>query len=72
MLVVDVQRNCIAQICAKQRYLALSYIWGAVTSFQALKSNINDLIEGCLLHLSDTIPSVIRGAIRLTKDLGEK
>lgn len=43
MWLIDVQRGCLVSSQPTDRYFALSYVWGQVNMFQALKSNIEEL-----------------------------
>ncbi|KAF2121454.1 heterokaryon incompatibility protein-domain-containing protein [Lophiotrema nucula] len=68
---VDVVSRSIVRRPSDVRYLALSYVWGDVTSFNLTTSNIDALREpGSLLSYFSRIPEVVRDAMRFTDQLG--
>ncbi|KAI3343537.1 HET-domain-containing protein [Ustulina deusta] len=72
---VDVKDECIVPAAAAHRYIALSYVWGAVTGTEATRS-IMDILQrpGALGKQSKQIivPRTIRHAMELTSLLGER
>ncbi|KAI1750034.1 HET-domain-containing protein [Xylaria castorea] len=74
---IDTVRGCLVPYTPGEpprRYLTLSYVWGQALSFQALKSNIEQLqAAGVLLSrpIARQVPKTIRDAIQITKRLGE-
>ncbi|KAI3329073.1 HET-domain-containing protein [Xylariaceae sp. AK1471] len=72
---IDTVRGCIIPSNGQLRsYLTLSYTWGQVTNFRALKSNVGQLQRpGVLLSgpIADQIPETIRNAMGITRCLGE-
>ncbi|KAK3400756.1 heterokaryon incompatibility protein-domain-containing protein, partial [Sordaria brevicollis] len=75
LLVVDVQRGCLAEItpCLSKRYFALSYVWGRQATFQTLKQNVERLRQpGSISYSSDMLPRTIRDAIQLLIALNER
>ncbi|KAI1740996.1 HET-domain-containing protein [Xylaria scruposa] len=70
---IDTIRGCISPSGGQpRRYVALSYTWGQVKMFLALKSNIEELQRpGVLLSgpIADQIPKTIRDAIGIARCL---
>jgi hypothetical protein len=72
---VDVERLCLVQAKAGDRYVALSYVWGQVECAQAMRSNLEHLQQPGAISDSGgnlVIPRTIRDAIRLVVLLGER
>lgn len=69
---VDVERGCLVAAPERPRYVALSYVWGrAEASACATKSNLKELQEhNGLYNGIISLPSLIRDAINLIRDLG--
>ncbi|KAM0426344.1 hypothetical protein ACHAPT_008385 [Fusarium lateritium] len=65
---VDVKRNCLVEVQDCVPYVALSYIWGAVSSFRLTKSNLSQLlIPGTIERIR--LPRTIYDAITLCRRL---
>ncbi|KFY24758.1 hypothetical protein V491_02032 [Pseudogymnoascus sp. VKM F-3775] len=72
-LLIDVNKGCLVKAEANSRYMALSYVWGKVTILQTLTTNLLRLQQnGALTDLSDQIPTVIKNAMQVVSDFGEK
>ncbi|KAK2771119.1 hypothetical protein CKAH01_14483 [Colletotrichum kahawae] len=71
--VIDVRRKCIAAMPNSIRYVALSYVWGQVDTYQLLKCNSKDLMksEG-LTRNWEKLPCTIRDVILFTEAIGER
>ncbi|KAF4816631.1 Vacuolar membrane-associated protein iml1 [Colletotrichum siamense] len=70
---IDVSRKCIASIPSSVKYVALSYVWGRVSTYRLLKANVRDLMNtGGLTRVWHDIPRTIRDAIALVEAIGEK
>jgi len=69
---IDVDKNCLTTLQSPDRYIALSYVWGACKTLHTTKNTLGGLMKsGSLLAAQDQLPAVIKDAMRLTKDLGE-
>ncbi|KAH9236581.1 hypothetical protein K456DRAFT_50443 [Colletotrichum gloeosporioides 23] len=70
---IDVSRKCIVPIPSDIKYMALSYIWGQVSTYRLLKNNIEDLMKsGGISRIWHNVPRTIKDAISLTEAIGEK
>ncbi|KAF5676552.1 hypothetical protein FHETE_2048 [Fusarium heterosporum] len=68
---VDVQDNCLVEKTSLERYIALSYVWGAVSNFRLTMANRPALlVPGSVEKVGHLIPDTIRDAIELTRRLG--
>jgi Heterokaryon incompatibility protein (HET) len=68
---IDVKSSAIVQIGPNTRYLALSYVWG--TAHSKLAEHISRCIIGNnSTVMTESLPSTIRDAIRVTERLGEQ
>jgi len=79
---IDVERLCLVSVTSRQRYAALSYVWGKEPSLMALRQNIDRLQHPGALDIrpwakpvaGDPIPvqfpQTISHAIGLTRQLG--
>jgi hypothetical protein len=69
---IDVECSKISVCKTKQRYAALSYVWGKSNeNLATIKSNLSDLSrDGGLLNRWDELPATVRDAIILCKKLG--
>jgi hypothetical protein len=73
MWLIDVLRDCLVLSQPTDRYLALSYVWGPLNMFQALKSNIEELQkEKALKNDLFPIPRVVKDAFGLVILLNER
>ena len=74
---IDVAARCIVDIATPAEYFALSYCWGtsqrSLTSLRLTKANLEDLQKcGALTDDKDDLPSTIRDAMLLTRQLGQR
>lgn len=70
---IDVQEMCLVDRPPSTRFLALSYVWGMVPMFKALKSNKHLLyLENGLAPFMEKIPTTIRDAMEVTRSIGER
>ncbi len=72
---VDVHSSCLVDMSAESRYIALSYVWGNITTAQTTKSNLMHLkTPGSIMADGGdlAIPNTIRDALRLVSLLGER
>ena len=68
---VDVVANCLVKATSRERYFALSYVWGRVELSKTLKSNYDQRQQpGGLVEAA--FPRTIQDAIRFVRSLGEK
>ncbi|KAI3397266.1 hypothetical protein diail_11065 [Diaporthe ilicicola] len=71
---IDTECCCLVPAEEGVRYVALSYVWGQVEMLKTMTANINALQEPGALSRATTpeIPRVIRHAIALVRQLGER
>ncbi|KAF2473971.1 HET-domain-containing protein [Lindgomyces ingoldianus] len=70
IFLIDVVGRQIVQKRSDCRYLALSYVWGGVSSFHLTKSNVRTLQKpGALLQHFNRVPQVIQDAMCFTDQL---
>jgi hypothetical protein len=70
---IDVVDNCLVKTSTRVQYLALSYVWGNSNSLMTTTSNRHQLEQpGSLLQHADKIGSLIRNAMELVQNLGER
>jgi len=72
---IDVDRNCLVETQEFSKYVALSYIWGAVPSFRLTNMNRTKLlVPGSLANarILERLPRTIRDAMTLVRRLGER
>ncbi|KAM0549939.1 hypothetical protein ACHAPJ_009186 [Fusarium lateritium] len=68
---IDVMNNCLVEKICLEKYVALSYVWGAVSNFRLTKANRPALLmPGSLLRVFKMLPSTIRDATVLVRRLG--
>ncbi|KAI1027142.1 hypothetical protein LB504_007924 [Fusarium proliferatum] len=68
---IDVEHHCIVERKALEKYIALSYVWGAVSNFRLTKANRTALLmSGSLTKVFEMLPNTIKDAITLTRRLG--
>jgi len=76
LYLIDVNRKCLASGSPGQKYVALSYLWGAAAGdFKTICSNLDELMKEDSLSTSSTqfvVPKTIQDAMCLTLALGEK
>ena len=72
IILVDVRKNCLVQATTKARYIALSYVWGAVSQLQTTRELFSSLMTPESLREHEAaIPPVISDAILFVRSLGE-
>jgi hypothetical protein len=70
---VDISESRLLRASSRDRYLALSYVWGEVSMFQTTMSNRSSLEEpGSLIKVMEEIPQVIQDSMALVSALGER
>ncbi|KAF5640539.1 hypothetical protein F52700_3690 [Fusarium sp. NRRL 52700] len=68
---IDTYGHCIVEMTSFEKYIALSYVWGAVANFRLTKANRAALLmPGSLNTVFYMLPSTIKDAITLTRRLG--
>ncbi|UPK97518.1 hypothetical protein LCI18_008453 [Fusarium solani-melongenae] len=68
---IDVRRGCLVEVQEYRPYVALSYVWGAVSNFRLTKSNLAPLlVPGTIGEVFSTLPKTICDAITLCIRLG--
>lgn len=75
LYLIDVEAECLISTSARLRYVALSYVWGQVTTFTTNRKNVQSLQRPGALQVSSVsklIPQTIRDAMRLMICLEEK
>jgi len=69
---VNVQNECVVLRSASERYFALSYVWGHVSTLKLNGTNKSDLMSPRgLARNRSRIPRTIRDAMKLCQQLGE-
>lgn len=68
---IDVKSSTIVPISSEARYLTLSYVWGTA------QSELAGYVKGCIIGdnstvMTESLPSAIGDAIRVTEQLGEQ
>ncbi|KAF5613802.1 uncharacterized protein FSUBG_414 [Fusarium subglutinans] len=67
---IDIEDQCIVEMARVERYIALSYVWGAVANFRLTKANRTTLLmRGSLERVFNMLPNTIKDAITLTRRL---
>ena len=73
LTLVDVKMECLDEMPSNTKYIALSYVWGGVKSFQNVMKRRKDLyVSHSISVANEAIPLTIRDAIQLVRDLGER
>ena len=68
---IDVETNCLVETQKVEKYIALSYVWGAVSNFRLTKANRKALlVPGSLTDVWEGLPKTIQDAIVLVRHLG--
>ncbi|KAF5571126.1 hypothetical protein FPHYL_642 [Fusarium phyllophilum] len=68
---IDIEGQCIVEMARVEKYIALSYVWGAVANFRLTKANRTALLmRGSLERVVKMLPNTIKDAITLTRRLG--
>lgn len=71
LLLIDTELNCIVEADVSTKYIALSYVWGGVSTVRLTHANIGVYMEpGAIQRL--VLPHTIRDAISWTVVLGER
>ncbi|CCT66432.1 related to tol protein [Fusarium fujikuroi] len=69
--VIDVEDHCVVEMTSLEKYIALSYVWGAVANFRLTKANRTALLlPRSLEKVFKMLPNTIKDAITLTRRLG--
>ncbi|KAI0439409.1 heterokaryon incompatibility protein-domain-containing protein [Xylaria telfairii] len=69
MLFIDVIENCLVSATSREKYFALSYVWGQVDMNKTTKSNYPARLRPAALS-TISFPGTIRDAMRLVKSVG--
>ena len=73
ILLIDARRLCLVKAQTSHRYIALSYVWGQVPQYSTTSVNLEALLQPySLLPVWDKIPRVVKEAIDLTDEIGER
>ncbi|KAJ4317165.1 hypothetical protein N0V84_007469 [Fusarium piperis] len=68
---IDVKKSCLVEVQSCHNYLALSYVWGAVSNFRLTKSNLSYLlVPGSVQKVFHRLPRTVSDAITLCQQLG--
>ncbi|KAJ9626792.1 hypothetical protein H2204_009937 [Knufia peltigerae] len=68
---IDIKKGCLVEMRAREKYVALSYVWGAVSNFRLTKANrIALLAPVSLMKISHRLPRTVQDAIALVRRLG--
>ncbi|KAG5819171.1 hypothetical protein H9Q74_000758 [Fusarium xylarioides] len=68
---IDIEDNCIVEMARLEKYIALSYVWGAVANLRLTKANRRALlVPGSLKEVLEMLPNTIKDAIMLAERLG--
>ncbi|KAF4466688.1 hypothetical protein FALBO_6453 [Fusarium albosuccineum] len=71
LCLLDVEANCLVERTSLEKYVALSYVWGAVSNFRLTKANRPALLKpGSLKRVFDMLPNTIKDAIVFVRRLG--
>ncbi|KAF5631511.1 hypothetical protein F25303_9670 [Fusarium sp. NRRL 25303] len=69
--VIDVEDHCVVELTSLEKYIALSYVWGAAANFRLTKANRTALLmPRSLEKVFKMLPNTIKDAITLTRRLG--
>jgi hypothetical protein len=73
LTLIDVTEGRLVRGSSRDRYFALSYVWGNVPIFQTTMSNRSTLEEpGSLTNVTEKIPKTIQDSITLMQVMGER
>ncbi|KAM0083924.1 hypothetical protein ACKRZS_003869 [Fusarium odoratissimum] len=68
---IDLEDSCLVERARLEKYIALSYVWGAVPNFRLTKANRTALLTpGSLKKVFKMLPNTIKDATTLSKRLG--
>ncbi|KAH8646785.1 heterokaryon incompatibility protein-domain-containing protein [Xylariales sp. PMI_506] len=70
--VIDVDRMCLVELEEFRPYVALSYVWGAASTFRLTKSTLKILLGNDSLKKTSTIPNTVYDAIALCSRIAQK
>jgi hypothetical protein len=70
---IDCKDMCLVVRSIKERYFALSYVWGAVESFETTLADLPGLQRpGCLKSKLDQLSKTVEDAIEFVQNLGQQ
>jgi hypothetical protein len=70
---ISVPEGRLVRGSSRDRYFALSYVWGGISMFQTTMSNRSSLEEpGSLTRIMEKIPATIQDSIILLQTMGER
>lgn len=70
---ISVPEGRLVRGSSRDRYFALSYVWGGISMFQTTMSNKSSLEEpGSLTSIMEKIPATIQDSIALMQTMGER
>lgn len=68
---LDLEQDCLIETRVMQRYAALSYVWGGVSSMRLTTANKAQLLlPGSIKKVKSLLPLTLRDALLLTQRLG--
>jgi hypothetical protein len=68
---IDAEAGCLVEKRNLEKYVALSYVWGAVSNFRLTKANRTALLTpGSLKEVWSLLPETIKDTIALVQRLG--
>ncbi|KAM6536145.1 hypothetical protein FALCPG4_005662 [Fusarium falciforme] len=68
---IDIEAKCLVEVTCLLKYVALSYVWGAVSNFRLTNANRAALLKpGSLNEVSHLLPETITDAIVFVQRLG--
>ncbi|KAF2429642.1 HET-domain-containing protein, partial [Tothia fuscella] len=70
ILLIDVDRNCIASKTTASRYFALSYVWGDAITTTTTMQNLAQFEQPGSLKQNLTLPKTVTDAMELTRKMG--
>lgn len=72
LILIDAAHRRLVKGDTSYRYIALSYVWGKVSTFQTVTANFAELQKnGALIRLGNKLPRTIRDSIDVVAGLGE-
>lgn len=75
LLLIDVISACLVDLPVATPFVALSYVWGNVTTLKSVQSNLAELKESGALfreHYQSRLPKTIRDAMLVVRATGER
>lgn len=71
LFLIDNELSCIVETDTSTKYIALSYVWGGVSTVMLTKANVGEFMKpGALQRVA--LPHTIRDAISWTSGLSER